>query len=106
MSAPEPTPSDHADETIDAALPPLFWDGDGDEWLEESSPEFAALRAIVEDANRDATPREIAERCKEKGNSSVKYGVANKPREVRGGALHRGLGGGGATTTLLNGRCI
>ena len=78
MSAPEPTPSDHADETIDAALPPLFWDGDGDEWLEESSPEFAALRAIVEDANRDATPREIAERCKEKGNSSVKYGVANK----------------------------
>ena len=62
MSAPEPTPSDHADETIDAALPPLFWDGDGDEWLEESSPEFAALRAIVEDANR----------------SAISLGVANK----------------------------
>ena len=45
--------------------------------MERSSPEFAALRAIVEDANRDATPREIAERCKER-NSSVKYGVANK----------------------------
>ena len=84
MSAPERTPPSTSDEpspgdrAFTDALPPLFWDGEGDEWLEETSPEFAALRAIVEDANRDATPAEIAQKCKEKGNASVKYGVANK----------------------------
>lgn len=72
-------------------LPAMFWDGDGDAWMDESSEDFQALRALLEDQNAEKTPRERAELCKDKGNSSVKYGKAN-PLYARYAVEHYTMG--------------
>lgn len=73
--------SDASAANKDEVLPPLFWtsgdDGNADDWMDETSPEFEALKAIVRESQTPQTPRERAEQAKEKGNASIKY-KANK----------------------------
>ena len=88
MSAPPATSLDaqihaHAKHTDDAdaapppppdTLPALFWSGDGDDWMDDAhmnNPEFAALKAML--AEDPASPCELAEMHKNKGNQSMKY---------------------------------
>ena len=65
--SPPPAPS--------STLPALFWSAEnGDDWMDDAhmdNPEFAALKAML---NEDpASPRELAEMHKSKGNESMKY---------------------------------
>lgn len=75
--APAEPPTDVQRSETAEALPSLFWEGDGESWMDETSDEFAALKALLREQNAESTPREIAERCKDKGNSSIKYAKAN-----------------------------